>query len=101
MPGFDGTGPRGMGPMIGGGRGFCSPWGIGAFRRGYGIPPRVGYDYPYYGGATPSPFYGGVPFVPQMTRQQELSSLKNQADMLRGQLEQIETRVRELGTKEG
>ncbi|MFC1909873.1 DUF5320 domain-containing protein [Chloroflexota bacterium] len=23
MPGFNGTGPRGMGPMTGGGRGFC------------------------------------------------------------------------------
>ncbi|MBS3733725.1 MAG: DUF5320 domain-containing protein [Phycisphaerae bacterium] len=23
MPGFDGTGPRGSGPMSGGGRGFC------------------------------------------------------------------------------
>ena len=23
MPGFDGTGPRGMGPMTGGGRGLC------------------------------------------------------------------------------
>lgn len=24
MPGFDGTGPRGMGPMTGGGVGFCT-----------------------------------------------------------------------------
>ena len=24
MPGFDGTGPRGQGPMTGGGRGFCA-----------------------------------------------------------------------------
>ena len=23
MPGFDGTGPRGLGPMTGGGEGFC------------------------------------------------------------------------------
>jgi hypothetical protein len=23
MPGFDGTGPRGKGPMTGGGRGYC------------------------------------------------------------------------------
>ena len=26
MPGFDGTGPRGMGPMTGGGRGRCNPY---------------------------------------------------------------------------
>ena len=25
MPGFDGTGPRGAGPMTGGARGFCQP----------------------------------------------------------------------------
>lgn len=24
MPGFDGTGPQGLGPMTGGGRGFCA-----------------------------------------------------------------------------
>ena len=24
MPGFDGTGPNGLGPMTGGGRGFCT-----------------------------------------------------------------------------
>ena len=24
MPGFDGTGPRGTGPMTGGGRGYCA-----------------------------------------------------------------------------
>ena len=101
MPGFDGTGPRCMGPMTGGGRGFCSPRGIEAFRRGYGIPPRMGYGYPHYGGATPYPSYGGAPFVPQMTRQQELNSLKNQADMLKGQLEQIEARVQELETEKG
>ena len=26
MPGFDGTGPAGMGPMTGGGRGVCNPY---------------------------------------------------------------------------
>jgi len=26
MPGFDGTGPAGMGPMTGGGRGWCNPY---------------------------------------------------------------------------
>ena len=103
MPGFDGTGPRGMGPMTGGGRGFCSPWGIGAALRQYGIPPRIGYGYPYYGAGAPYPFYGAptsapgaTPFTPQMTPEQELDFLKNQAQAMRGQLEQIETRMREL-----
>ena len=45
MPGFDGTGPSGMGPMTGGGRGFCTvpaagirprPFGRRSFGRGGG-----------------------------------------------------------------
>ena len=27
MPGYDGTGPAGMGPLTGGGRGLCTPYG--------------------------------------------------------------------------
>jgi len=97
MPGFDGTGPRGMGPMTGGGRGFCSPWGIGAAQRRYGIPSRMGYGYSYYrvGPTTP----GAVPFAPPMAREQELDFLKNQAQAMRGQLEQIEARVQQLGSE--
>ena len=97
MPGFDGTGPRGMGPMTGGGRGFCSPWGIGAASRSYGVPPRLGYSYPYYGAGQVAP--GAMPFAPQMTREQELDFLKNQAQAMRGQLEQIESRIQQLGSK--
>jgi hypothetical protein len=43
MPGFDGTGPQGMGPMTGGGRGLCNPYGrmnvtgLG-YRSGFGWP---------------------------------------------------------------
>ncbi len=44
MPGFDATGPRGRGPMTGGGRGFCvrsaggedHSFGPGGFARGAG-----------------------------------------------------------------
>jgi len=95
MPGFDGTGPRGMGPMTGGGRGFCSPWGVGATYRSYGRFPRMGYGYPYYGAGLAAP--GAVPFTPQMTREQEIDSLKSQAQALRSQLEQIESRIQQLG----
>ncbi|MBA7558705.1 hypothetical protein ES708_00312 [subsurface metagenome] len=58
MPGFDATGPRGRGPMTGGGRGFCA--------------------------------------VPLSAPQQELDFLKNQSQALREQLEQIETRIRDM-----
>jgi hypothetical protein len=85
MPGFDGTGPRGMGPMTGGGRGFCA------------TPlPRT---WPRYVGRTAYPTYG-VPWGP-MPPEQELDSLKNQAQALRGQLGQIEARIQELGKGKG
>ena len=37
-----------------------------------------------------------APYAPQMTREQELDFLKKQAEMAKGQLERIESRVREL-----
>jgi len=148
MPGFDGTGPRGMGPMTGGGRGFCGPYGFGRGRgRGYGFgmgmpypvagqwsgapapgaygsPAAMPYGYPYggapYGGAAypgAMPYgYGGAPmgtmpgpptgtpgadpYAPQMTREQELDFLRSQAEAIKGQLEQIDARIKELGTEE-
>jgi hypothetical protein len=52
-------------------------------------------------GQTPYPFYGGAPTTaPGMTPEQELDSLKNQAQVIRGQLEHIESRIRDLEVKE-
>ena len=98
MPGFDGTGPRGMGPMTGGGRGYCSPWGIG---RAYGRSGGMPYGPPY--GAAPygAPYSGGaMPYGPQMNREQELDLLRQQAETVKEQLAQIEKRVRELSDQE-
>jgi hypothetical protein len=55
MPGFDGTGPMGQGPMTGGGRGFCSVPYRGYSPYGYGM--RQPYAYPP---APPYPIYGPV-----------------------------------------
>ncbi len=64
MPGLDGTGPGGMGPMTGGARGYCNPAGptnagYGGYANpwayrtmGYGMPGA--YGYPYGGWGTPS-----------------------------------------------
>ncbi len=127
MPGFDGTGPRGMGPMTGGGRGFCSPWGLGsAYGFGRGMPyPMAGqrpwYGVPYgsfyggtsYAGATPYRYGGGLPGampgpllnVPganptasPMSGAQELDFLKGQAQAIKSQLELITNRIEELET---
>jgi hypothetical protein len=90
MPGFDGTGPMGMGPMTGGGRGFCSPWGI----RAYGIPRRRGYGYPYH--ATGQFVRGIMPYASQMSQEQEIGFLKQQAEARRVELKEIQTRIKEL-----
>ena len=93
MPGFDGTGPMGMGPMTGGGRGFCSPWGAGASVRRFGFPRRAPYAYPYYGA------YGFGPFAPRMTREQELEFLKTEARALRDDLKELETKIGKLSAE--
>jgi hypothetical protein len=54
MPGFDGTGPMGLGPMTGGGRGFCA-----ILYRSYG-PYAYGIRAPYYPPSGIYPFYGPV-----------------------------------------
>ncbi|MDM7998771.1 MAG: DUF5320 family protein [Dehalococcoidia bacterium] len=83
MPGLDGTGPMGMGPMTGGGRGFCSPWGIRArwphhWARGWGA-----YGYPY---AYPARRFG----LAYLTRDQEVDYLKSEAEALKRALDEIE-----------
>ncbi len=96
MPGFDGTGPMGMGPMTGGGRGFCSPWGMGAAPGTYGFRRWTGY--PYYGRG---PFFpGAVPFAPPMGREQELDALRAQSEALKQQLSDMQGRIDELEKEE-
>ena len=90
MPGFDGTGPNGMGPMTGGGRGFCNPWGVQFNPRGYGAFGRGPYAYPFYG------TYGNRSYTPRMSREQELEYLKNEAQALREDLKEIEAGIEKL-----
>lgn len=97
MPGFDRTGPRGMGSMTGGGRGFCVTQAGGPTLRGNVVPP-----YPYAGrrgwGGTPyrsiTPW--ATPYEQPMTREQELDFLKSEAQATREQLEQIEAQINNL-----
>jgi prefoldin subunit 5 len=41
---------------------------------------------------------GADPYAPQMTREQELDFLRSQAEAVKGQLEQIDARIKELET---
>jgi hypothetical protein len=102
MPGFDGTGPQGLGPITGGGRGFCavllSPSSHiytvkGVYPLSYGVPEST----PYY--RTRQGTAGAVPFASQMTCKQEFDFIKNQVQALRVQLEQIEARLQQLETE--
>jgi len=124
--GFRGSSPPW--PFVGVGRGGLPRCGY--FLSGAaGMPMTPGYPYyanpwatPYYGGSAPPPdtmpgqpapeaygspgampYYGataGYPFAPQMTREQELDFLRSQAEAIRGQLEQIDGRMKELETEE-
>jgi hypothetical protein len=48
----------------------------------------------------PGPASEAMPLAPQMTKEQELDSLRNEADAIKGQLERIETRVHDLESEE-
>ena len=109
---------RGVGRGMGGGRGFgfrgSSPaWpyvgrgrgGLprcGYFPGGYGnVAQAWPYHDPYYAGAG---FYAGQPSYPytadmygsQMSREEELDYLKDQAQTIGEQLEHIEKRIRDI-----
>jgi len=125
MPGGDGTGPGGMGPMTGRAAGFCAGYpvpgyanpvggrgmgmgwgrgggwgrgrGFGWGRAGYGLPAYGSAVNPYaYGGAVNPYAYGGVPFAPTIAPQQELDGLKGQAEYLEDALDGIKKRIEEL-----
>lgn len=84
MPGYDGTGPRGMGPMTGGGRGFCA------------VPLNSAGNRPYWGRGFRRYRAGqGFP-VGRGSREDEIAMLKDQADILKQQLEDIEARLHEI-----
>ncbi len=122
MPGGDGSGPMGMGPMTGRGAGYCAGYatpgfanrgpgfgfwgggrGRGRGRRNWfyatGVPgwQRAAWGWPSYG------FAGGVgaPSAPvvapsAMTRDQELDLLRRQAEGFAGTLDEIRRRIEEL-----
>jgi hypothetical protein len=114
MPGGDGTGPAGMGPMTGRGAGYCAGYPVpGAANpvagRGYGFGFGRGLGLGFQGGrgrrwAGPDAGYGyNVPYAPPYTaaptRQQEMEALQGQAKYLEEALEGIKKRIAELGAE--
>ena len=113
MPGINQTGPAGMGPMTGRGRGICS---TGRATDGTGIPINMGFGqgmgcgrgyrrgfgaqmnaYPARGmGRGRGPSVQAYPEDAQM----ELGRLKNEAANMQNTLETINARITELEKSE-
>jgi len=118
MPGGNGTGPAGMGPMTGRGAGYCAGYSVPGYAnpvggrgffgfgrgggrgvgrgRGFGGGgfgwARGGYGSPAFGVAA----YGQVPFNQTATPQQEVDGLKDQAKYLEDALNGIKSRIEEF-----
>jgi hypothetical protein len=99
MPGFDGTGPAGQGPMTGGGRGYCAkPVGgtVRPLRGGYGMRGGGrGWRNCFYATGLP----GWMRARPSLSKEDELSALKKEEEYLKGELETLHSRINELETK--
>jgi hypothetical protein len=113
MPGGDRTGPRGLGPRSGRGAGYCAGYDMPGFANpapGYG--GRFGGGFGFRGGGRGWGRGWGYrsyaanypnwvpPSYPPVTQEQELAGLKDEADWLKGQLEEINRRIGDLERKE-
>jgi len=94
-PGWMGTSPYGLGP--GATYLMTGQWPTPQAQAYWQAMQAGQVPYPPYAGPAAAP--GATPFAPQMTPEQELDYLKDQAQMMREQLERIEARIRELGTE--
>ena len=112
MPRGDGTGPAGMGPMTGRAAGLCAGYPTPGYMnpvggRGYwgrGRDGGRGRRNWFYATGLPGwqragsgmPAYGGAPFAPGLTAQQEQEGLKDQAEYLEDALDGVKKRIEEL-----
>ena len=127
MPGGDGTGPAGMGPMTGRAAGYCAAYPVPGFMNpvprgrfwGWGRGGGRGWrDWYYAAGLTGGqraalgvPAFGaagayGAPYAwsfipPTVGTDQELDLLKQQAEAMGGQMQKIKERIRQLEEEEG
>jgi len=126
MPGGDGTGPAGLGPMTGRAAGYCAGFGVPGYMnpipgRGFwgwgrgrgggrgwrnwfyatGLTgwQRAAMGYPAWGAGWPAAVPYAAPFAAGMSKQQQLDALKGQAEYLEDALEGIRKRIEEVQAK--
>lgn len=118
MPFGDRTGPQGLGPRTGRGAGYCSGFpgpgymnpipggGWFGFGRGQGrgrFGGGRGWRHQYWATGLPGwasygyqPFWGVYPYGPELSTEEETTILKDQAEYLKQQLDEIGERIRTL-----
>jgi len=109
MPGGDGTGPRGEGPMTGRRAGYCVGYsapgyanqgprlGLGrGLGRGRGFRRFPGYGRGLYGPAAPVYGTGVAPVYQEPSVEEERTYLKNVMDGLEEELKEVKKRLQEL-----
>lgn len=125
MPGGDGTGPLGMGPMTGRAAGYCAGYSVPGYMNPYGGRyPRIGraflggfgrgrgYRNVFYATGYPGwvrynmgyPAWGapaGYPYAADIDSGEEKEILKAQSEALQKQLEEINARLDELSKEKG
>jgi hypothetical protein len=109
MPGGNGTGPEGLGPMTGRAGGFCAGYSVPGYAnqvggRGYGMGfgrgsrmgrgRGFGRGFGWSGAANPYP--ANAFSRPTVTAEQELEGLKQQAEFLQNSLGQISERIEQI-----
>jgi Family of unknown function (DUF5320) len=113
MPGFDRTGPMGLGPMSGGRRGMCNPANAGygrGFAGTFGFGRGMGLGHGFRGGfgrgmgrAFGWGFWNQPSYYPayEQNPEEELQMLKSEANSLKKSLEMINRRIAELEKSSG
>lgn len=101
MPYRDGTGPQGQGPRTGRGQGNCAGQGGAGWGRGFGRRRNVGRGWGSgfgwwhrFFGAGPAGW--DYPRYAPSTQEENLQTLKAEADWLQGQLDAVNKRIEDL-----
>ncbi|MDP8216844.1 MAG: DUF5320 domain-containing protein [Candidatus Kaelpia imicola] len=117
MPGGDGAGPAGMGPMTGRGAGYCAGYSTPGYMNpvsgggfGYGFGRGLGRGRGFGRGmgrgfgfrASAYPYYPvAYPYTSDLSPQQEAGMLKEQLKAMQDEVNIVNERIKELESSAG